>query len=96
MLNNHPAASCEVSNPRLRTAMARQFGGVDTQYLVNVLPANLRTTPTGRLGDAVAYTAFSLPCCLHIFANDFFIPMTAYGTDEIAFGPKLATPTDAF
>src|SRR5262249_55082393 len=25
---NYPAASCEVSNPRLRTAMARQFGGV--------------------------------------------------------------------
>jgi hypothetical protein len=26
---NYPAASCEVSTPRLRTAMARQFGGVD-------------------------------------------------------------------
>jgi hypothetical protein len=25
---DHPAASCEVSNPRWRTAMARQFGGV--------------------------------------------------------------------
>ena len=24
---NYPAASCEVSNPRWRVAMARQFGG---------------------------------------------------------------------
>jgi len=28
----------------------------------------------------------------HILANDFFIPVTAYGTDARAFGPKLATP----
>jgi len=32
----------------------------------------------------------------HIFANDGFIPMTAYGTDEIPFGPKLASPQTLF
>jgi hypothetical protein len=32
----------------------------------------------------------------HILANDCFIPVTAYGTDDRAFGPKLAPPTDAF
>jgi hypothetical protein len=31
---NYPAASCEVSTPRWRTAMARQFGGVKLVYLV--------------------------------------------------------------
>ena len=31
-----------------------------------------------------------------ILANDFFIPVTAYGTDEIAFRPKLATPQTLF
>ena len=32
----------------------------------------------------------------HILANDFFIPVTAYGTDEIAFRPKLAPPQTLF
>jgi hypothetical protein len=32
----------------------------------------------------------------HILANDFFIPVTAYRTDERAFGPKLATPQTLF
>ena len=32
----------------------------------------------------------------HILANDCFIPVTAYGTDEIAFGPKFATPQTLF
>ena len=32
----------------------------------------------------------------HILANDFFIPVTAYGTDKIAFGPKLAPPQTLF
>ena len=32
----------------------------------------------------------------NILANDFLIPMTTYGTDEIAFGPKLATPQTLF
>ena len=31
-----------------------------------------------------------------IVANGFCIPVTAYGTDEIAFGPKLATPQTLF
>ena len=31
----------------------------------------------------------------NILANDCFIPMTAYRTDEIAFGPKLA-PSQTF
>jgi hypothetical protein len=28
----------------------------------------------------------------HILANDCFIPVPAYRTDEIAFGPKLSPP----
>src|SRR5436853_1022526 len=32
----------------------------------------------------------------HILANDRFISVTAYGTDEIAFRPKLATPQTLF
>lgn len=51
---NHPAASCEVSKPRLRTAMARQFGGWMRVALVYVWQASLRPPPPGRLGDAVA------------------------------------------
>src|SRR3954462_5096897 len=31
-----------------------------------------------------------------IFANDFFIPVTTYGTDEITFGPKFTTPQTLF
>jgi hypothetical protein len=31
-----------------------------------------------------------------ILANNFFIAMTAYRTDEITFGPKLATPQTLF
>ena len=38
---NYPAASCEVSTPRLRTALARQFGGVELVYLVSVFPRTL-------------------------------------------------------
>ena len=38
---NYPAASCEVSTPRLRTAMARQFGGVELVSLVSVFPRTL-------------------------------------------------------
>jgi len=41
----------------------------------------------------IAFFTALLP---HILANDFFIPMTAYGTDEIAFGPKLASPQTLF
>jgi hypothetical protein len=32
----------------------------------------------------------------YIFANDCFIAMTAYGTDEIAFGPKFTSPQTLF
>ena len=31
-----------------------------------------------------------------IFANDCFISMTTYGTDEKPFGPKFATPQTLF
>ena len=41
----------------------------------------------------IAFFTALLP---HILANDLFIPVTAYGTDEIAFGPKLATPQTLF
>jgi hypothetical protein len=33
---------------------------------------------------------------LDILANDFFIAMTAYSTNEISFGPKFATPKALF
>jgi hypothetical protein len=33
---------------------------------------------------------------MHILANDFFIPVTAYGTHEIPLGPKFATPQTLF
>ena len=39
---NYPAASCEVSNPRWRVAMARQFGGAELVYLVSVFPRTLK------------------------------------------------------
>ena len=32
----------------------------------------------------------------HILADDGFIPMTTYRTDEGAFGPQLATPQTLF
>jgi hypothetical protein len=57
---NYPAASCKVSNPRLRIPGARQFGGG-----ILVWHANLRTTPTGRLGDAVAHNLFHCLAAAH-------------------------------
>ena len=41
----------------------------------------------------IAFVTALLP---DIFANDGFIPMTTYGTDEIPFGPKFATPQTLF
>ena len=41
----------------------------------------------------IAFFTALLP---NILANDFFIPVTAYGTDKIAFGPKLAPPQTLF
>ena len=41
----------------------------------------------------IAFFTALLP---HILANDFFIPVPAYSTDEIAFGPKLASPQTFF
>ena len=57
---NYLAASCEVSNPRLHTAMAPPVwrGGCSCIVCMSCMHANLRTTPTGRLGDAVAYRLF--------------------------------------
>jgi hypothetical protein len=40
--------------------------------------------------------AFFTALLPHILANDFFIAVTAYGTDERAFGPKLSTPQTLF
>ena len=40
--------------------------------------------------------AFFTALLLDILANDFFIPVTAYGTDAIAFGPKFAPPQTLF
>jgi hypothetical protein len=41
----------------------------------------------------IAFFTALLP---HILANDFFIPVPAYSTDEIAFGPKLSPPQTFF
>src|SRR4029450_8049793 len=57
---NYAAASCEVRNPRLRTPGSRQFGGG-----IFVWHAHLRTTPTGRLGDAVANSLFHCLAAAH-------------------------------
>ena len=32
----------------------------------------------------------------HLLAHDFFMPMTAYGTNAIPLGPKCATPQTLF
>ena len=40
--------------------------------------------------------AFCTALLLDISANDFFIPVPAYGTDAIAFGPKFAPPQTRF
>ena len=39
---------------------------------------------------------FCTALLLNLLANDFFIPMTAYGTDARTFGPKFATPQTLF
>ena len=40
--------------------------------------------------------AFFIALLPYLLADDFFIPMTAYRTDERAFGPKLASPQTLF
>jgi hypothetical protein len=88
---NYPAASCEVSNPRWRTAMAPPVWRGDCscgmctleQPQLDVLAMQLR----------IAFVTALLP---HILANDCFIPVTAYRTDEIAFGPELTSPQTLF
>ena len=79
----------------MRTAMARSLAGWMLESLVYVLPAKLRTTQLNVLAMQLRIAFFTtlLP---HIFANDGFIPMTADGTDERAFGPKLACPQTLF
>src|SRR5215217_7979023 len=93
---NHPAASCEVSNPRLHTAMAPPVwrGGCSCILWTSCM----RTLEQSQL-DVLAMQlriAFFTALLPHILANDFFIAVTAYGTDEIAFGPKLSTPQTLF
>ena len=41
----------------------------------------------------IAFVTALLP---HILANDFFIAVTTYGTDKVAFGPKLTPPQTLF
>jgi hypothetical protein len=41
----------------------------------------------------IAFFTALLP---HILANDFFIAVTAYGTDKISLWTKTRPPTDAF
>ena len=64
---NHPAASCEVSPP----PHAYSYGppvwrGGCRGSLVYVLPAKLRTPPTGRLDDAGASSLFHSPVAAHM------------------------------
>ena len=40
--------------------------------------------------------AFCTALLLDILANGLFVPVQAYGTDEIAFGPKFAPPQTLF
>src|SRR5262245_49230377 len=93
---NYPAASCEVSNPRLRTAIAPPVwrGGCSCILWM----ACMRTLEQPQL-DILAMQlriAFVTALLPNILANGCCIAMTAYGADEIAFGPKLATPQTLF
>src|SRR5712692_1993651 len=93
---NYPAASCEVSNPHLRTAMAPPVwrGGCSCILCMSCM----RTLEQAQL-DVLArqlLLAFFTALLPNIFANDFCIPVTAYGTDARAFRPKLATPQTLF
>ena len=87
---NYPAASCEVSNPRLRTPGSRQFGG---RYSCGMRPLEQPQLDVLAMQLRIAFVTALLP---HILANDFFIPVPAYRTDEIAFGPKLSPPQTFF
>jgi hypothetical protein len=96
---NYPAASCEVSNPRLRTAMAPPVwrGGCSCIVWMSCMSC-MRTLEQPQL-DVLAMQlriAFCTALLLHILAHDCFILMTAYGTDAIAFGPKFAIPQTLF
>jgi hypothetical protein len=61
-VRNHPGNELPRSKLRgIKLPLAYSHGpaslaGWMLAYLVDVLRANLRTTPTGRLGDAVAYS----------------------------------------
>src|SRR5215216_1433875 len=93
---NYPAASCEVSNPRLRTAMAPPVwrgGGSCILCMSCMCALEQPQLDVLAMQSRIAFVTALLP---NILANDFFIPMTAYGTDEIAFGPKLASPQTLF
>src|SRR2546426_7398973 len=93
---NYPAAGCEVSNPRLRTAMAPPVWRGGCSCILGM--SCMRTLEQPQL-DVLAMQlriAFFTALLPHILANDFFIPVTAYGTDKRAFGPKLAPPQTFF
>ena len=87
---NYPAASCEVSNPRLRTPGSRQFGGRYSCGMRTLEPPQLDVLAM-QLG--IAFFAALLP---HILANDGFIPVPAYRTDARALGPQLSSPQTFF
>src|SRR5262249_20159781 len=93
---NYPAASCEVSNPHLRTAMAPPVWRGGCACILWI--ACMQTLAQPQL-DVLAMQlriAFFMALLPHILAKDFCIPVTAYGTDARTFGPKLTTPQTRF
>ena len=75
---NYPAASCEVSNPRLRTAMAPPVWRGGCSCILGM--SCMRTLEQPQL-DVLAMQlriAFFTALLPHILANDFFIPVTAW------------------
>jgi hypothetical protein len=93
---NYPAASCEVSTPRWRTAMAPP---VWREGCSPGLPISwVRTLEQPQLGVLAMQLRIGLFQALlpHITAHDCCIPVPSYRTDDIPFGPKLATPQTLF
>ena len=93
---NYPRSKLRGIKRPLAYSQPHQFGGVDARILL-CMPG-MRTLEQPQL-DVLAMQlriAFFTALLPNILANDFFIPMTAYGTDAIAFGPKLTTPQTFF
>ena len=93
---NYPAASCEVSNPRLRTAMAPPVWRGGGSCLLCMACMRILEQPQLDVLAMQLRIGFFTALLPDIFADDCFIPVTTYGTDEIPFGPQFATPQTLF